>query len=152
MVGKWETITGLTAWARPNSVRAAYHWEKWSRLAWYTREASGTRSSWSRSWRRSTARPTSVRSGRRNTKSPKPKFSRMKVRRSASRVWASLCRKVAPSSSTRPRLTTSVDWRRMGRSGSFQRTWRASSMPAAGSRRPSRGKLTSEMMPSRLSP
>ena len=98
--------------------------------------------------RRSAARPTSVPSGRRKTKSPKPKCSSITSRSSWRSSGDPLRRKSAPTLWARASFSGREECRMIGTSGYAARTCRAKSAPARGTFSPARGNSTSEMMPS----
>ena len=112
-------------------MRARNQLEKWSRRAWNSSDSSGTRAISRISARELWARPTSLPSGRRNTKSPKPNWSRMKPRSSFSRLGDCLCRNRAPAASAAARPSGSDDWITTGSSGSSRFRRRTSSRPAS---------------------
>ncbi len=111
----------------------------------------GTVSSSASSVRRSPARPTSVPSGRRKTKSPKPKLSSMNLRRSCRSTGDSFWRNAAPTDSASALFAGTLDWSATGTSGCTSRTRRANATPASGEMRPSIGNSMSEMTPSTFS-
>ena len=128
-------------------MRALSQREKWFRPAWWTSDSSGTVASASSRPRRSAARPTSVPSGRRNTKSPKPKCSSITSRSSWRRSGDPFSRKSAPTLWASASFSGREEWSTIGTSGYAARTWRAKSAPARGTFSPARGNSTSEMMP-----
>ena len=73
----------------------------------------------------------------------------MKARRSASSVSEYFFKNVAPTARAPAANSERLDWSRIGRSGSSDRTIRASWNPASRVITPSRGNSTSEITPSR---
>ena len=149
MVRKSLTLRGRSLAASANSVRAMSQWEKWLRCAWKAILSAGTLCSCSSSVFRSLARPTSVWSGMRNTKSPKPSCSVRIRRKSRSSVGERLRRKEYPSACARGRNSVRLVCKTTGTSGTRLFTVRASSKPASGLSLPSHGNSTSETTPNR---
>ena len=145
---KSSSLIGRTCAARVISVRAKSQREKSLRLQWRRKEASGMVSNCRSSALRVEARPISVPSGMRKTKSPKPSASLKKRRTSWYRESELLSTKAAGIDAAFTALADSELVSSRGMSKRLAWTWRRKSRPAVSSSTPLRGKRTSEITPS----
>ena len=130
-----------------NSVLAASQLEKWWLFAWYNNDSTGISLIPLMNSSIDLARPTSFLLEVLKIKSPKPKFSVIKTRKSVRSVLDLLCRNAALTCLAISRLSISVDWSIIGMDGSIFRTHCANFNPASGSLIPFFGNRTSEITP-----